>query len=486
MYRRSAKEITPTTRRRPTAPRRQPVRAHGTIAAVLVTTALLTAGCGRDSSGGTDGEGRPATAPGAAPSADFGDLKNVCGPGDPTGAPAKGVTDKEIQVGVLSDVGFTKNPEFPNAAKVFTEWCNDAGGIHGRQLVPTVRDTKLVEVRQRVIEACRDDFALVGGSAALDGLGVKERLSCLMPDFAAQVVQRQNEGSDLQVSVQPGGPSYFRNAGMLHWAVTEAYPGSAGDLGIIAGDSPVTKMSLDQRVETLKAFGGTITYTDLYPAQGVSNWTPYAQAIKNKGVKGLIFMGDFGSLAKLEQALTDMDYKLDWIDANNNAYGPAFLKLAGPEVLATQNNLADLMGTFPLEKAAANPATKQVIDLFAKYAPEAQVTMPAVKAFSAWLLFAKSAASCGDALTRKCLYEAARKETAWTGGGLQAPLDLSVQDAPVNCFNVEKATPDGWKPADFKPDRGAYRCGAKAYKLTGPYGRPATLKDVGKSMSDFK
>ncbi|NUU26350.1 MAG: ABC transporter substrate-binding protein [Streptomycetaceae bacterium] len=458
-----------------------------TLTTLAVAAALLAAGCGRDGSGrpAADGEGS-APSSGAPATGDFGDLQDICGPGSPSGSPAKGVTDKEIQLGVLSDIGFTKNPEFGDTAKVFTSWCNEAGGINGRKLVANVRDTKMMEARQRVIEACREDFALVGGSSGMDGLGTKERLSCLMPDFPAQVIQRENEGSDLQVSVQPGGPSYFRNAGMLHWAITEAWPASAGALGIISGDSPVTKVSLDQRVETLQAFGGTMAYTDLYPASGVSNWTPYAQSIKNKGVKGLIFMGDFRSLVKLEQALSDLDYKLDWIDSNNNAYGPAFLQLAGRQVLSTQNNIADLMGTFPLENAAANPATQQVVDLFAKYAPGAQVTMPAVKAFSSWLLFAKAAKSCGNEVTRKCVYEAARKETAWTGGGLQAPLDLSVQDAPVNCFNVEKATPDGWQAADFKPDRGAYRCGSTVYKLTGPYGRPATLADVGKSMSDFK
>jgi hypothetical protein len=197
-----------------------------------------------------------------------------------------------------------------------------------------------------------------------------------------------------------------------------------------------------------------------------------------------VFYGSFVELAKLEQVLTGMQYKLDWIDANSNAYAPAFLKLAGKS-LGYQNNVADLSGTFPLENAASSPATKQVADLFAKYAPQAQVTLPAVRAFAAWLLFAKAAASCGDALTRKCVYDAATKETAWTAGGLQAPLDLAKK-GPLPCFNVEKATPAGWKPAEFKPDKGAYRCDFTPVKLTGNYGKALTLADIGKSLSDFK
>jgi hypothetical protein len=367
---------------------------------------------------------------------------------------------------------------------VFTSWCNELGGIDGRKLVANTRDSKLTEVRQRMLESCRDDFAVVGGGSALDATGVADRLSCLLPAFPGQVSMVGNLSSDLQVT-SLNGASYNRYAGFYHWVLQEKYPESASAVGLIAGDSQITKILGGQTKEVLTASGGTVTYDDLYPAQGVSDWTPYAQSIKSKGVRGLVFLGDFASLAKLEQALTNIGYKLDWIDPNNNAYGPAFIQLAG-NALGFQNNVVDLSGNYPLEKAADNPATKQLVDLFAKYAPDAHVTLPAVHAFVAWLLFAKAAASCGDDLTRRCAYEAALKETAWTGGGLQAPVDLSEQDGPVTCFNVEKATPDGWKPADFKPDKGVYRCDAPSYKYKANYGKPATLADVGKSMNDVK
>jgi ABC-type branched-subunit amino acid transport system substrate-binding protein len=417
--------------------------------------------------------------------ADFGDLKGVCQPGKSTSAPGQGVTAGEIKVGTFSDVGFTKNPELVDAAKVFTSWCNDAGGINGRKLVSTTRDAKLMEVRQRMVEACGQDFALVGGSAAFDGLGVKDRLSCLLPDFPSQATAIEANGADLQIN-QIGGAQYSRYAGYYTWLLKEAYPSSAKSVGIITGDIPITKVLSAQGKEAVTTLGGNVTYNDLYPAAGVSDWTPYAQTIKSKNVKGLLFYGSFTELAKLEQVLTGMNYKLDWIDANSNAYGPAFLKLAGSKSLSYQNNLADVSGVFPLEKASTNPASQQLLDLFKKYAPNANVTLPTIRAFSAWLVFAKSAASCGDALTRKCVFEAALKETAWAAGGLQAPVDLSKQDAPLKCFNIEKATPEGWQPADFKPDESAYRCNTAPLKLTGNYGKPMTLADVGKSLSDLK
>jgi hypothetical protein len=457
------------------------------IPAVIAAAALLAAaGCGGHDSAGdaSDGDASPTKAAQQATAGDFGDLKKVCGPGDAKSSSAQGVTADTINLGVFSDVGFTKNSEFVDTAKVFTSWCNAAGGVGGRKLAATTHDSKLMEVRQRMLEACKTDFALVGGGAALDALGVKDRLSCLLPDFPGQIAQIQNLGSDLQLNEQ-NGASYSRYQGYYEWLLKEAYPDSAAHVGTIGGDVPVTKVIDAQAQEALKAAGAKITYKDLYPAQGVSDWTPYAQALKSKGVKGLVFNGDFVSLSKLEQVLTSINYKLDWIDANSNAYGPAFLQLAGKS-LDYQNNLADLSGVYPLEKAADNPATEQLVGLYKKYAPKTQLTMPAVRGFAAWLLFAKSAATCGDDLTRKCVYEAARKQAAWTGGGLLAPVDLSKSDAALKCFNVEKATSKGWQPAAFKPDEGAYRCNEPAYKFKGNYGKPLTLADVGKSMADVK
>ncbi|MGW5377924.1 ABC transporter substrate-binding protein [Nocardia sp. NPDC003999] len=450
------------------------------VAALAI--ALLVAGCGREGGGRGTGEGS-----GPAASGNFGDLTSVCQPGNAKTASAQGVTATEIEVGVFSDIGFTKNPDLVDAAKVFTSWCNAAGGINGRKLVTNLRDTKLMEVRQRMLESCREDFALVGGSAALDGLGVKDRLSCLLPEFPAQVTQTANTGSDLQL----GGGSSASEAvnpytGFQDWLIKEAYPGSAGAVGMINGDSPITKVMGEKMTESLTAAGAKIVYNDLYPLAGVSDWTPYAQAIKANNVKGLIFFGEFRYLAKLQDVLTSMNYKLDWIDANANSYNQSFLDVAKGS-LASQNNYADLSGTAPLDAAAQVPAVQQLKDLFKQYAPSSPITFQVLRAFQSWLLFAKSATSCGDNLTRACVYNAAHKETAWTGGGLQAPVDLSRPlSEQTRCFNVQQATPDGWKTADFEPNNGVFRCGFTPYKYTRDFGKPLTLADVGKSMSDLK
>ncbi|UGT61201.1 ABC transporter substrate-binding protein [Nocardia asteroides] len=452
----------------------------------LMAIALLIAGCGRD--GGSREETPTGGGNAPAASGDFGSLSDVCKPGSPGASSAQGVSDTEIEVGVFSDIGFTKNPDFVDAAKVFTSWCNAAGGINGRKISTNLRDAKLMEVRQRMLEACREDFFLVGGSAALDGLGVKDRLNCLLPEFPAQVTQTANTGSDLQLNA---GSTMSENVnpytGFQDWLINTAYPDSKGAIGMINGDNPITKVMGEKLTESLKAAGATITYSDLYPISGVPDWTPYAQAIKAANVKGLIFFGEFRYLAKLEEVLTSMNYKLDWIDANSNSYNEIFLDAAKTS-LGFQNNVADLTDTAPLSAAAKVPAVQQLKDLYAQYSPDSDITFQGLKAFGAWLLFAKAATACGDDLTRACVYNTAAKETKWTGGGLQAPVDLSKPFAEQpRCFNVQQATPDGWKPADFKPNtEGVFNCGFTPYKYTADFGKPLTLADVGKSIADLK
>ncbi|MFZ2239849.1 MAG: ABC transporter substrate-binding protein [Gordonia amarae] len=453
----------------------------------VAASALLVAGCG-----GRDGSGSEETASGgdntssSGVSSSFGDLGEVCGKGSAKGATAQGVTDTDIKIGVFSDVGFTKKAEFGDAAKVFTSWCNDNGGVAGRKITVNIRDTKLMGVRQEMVKACKEDFALVGGGAALDGLGTKDRLTCLLPSFPAQTSQVAALDSDLQIQPAPAQTfGYMPYYQFRKWLLTEAYPDSAQKVGIINGDSPVTKVLGDMQIESTEAAGGKFVYNNLYPASGVADWTPYAQAIKDKGVKGLIFYGQYEQLSKLEAVLTGMNYKLDWIDANNNSYSASFPKLLGKSA-DYQNNLVDLSGILPLE--STEPAMEQLTALYKKYAPGAEISGPAVRAFSSWLVFAKAATACGDKLTRSCLYEKIGAETAWTAGGLQAAQNLKPGEAPSGCFNIMKVTSKGWEAADFKPNEGAYRCDIDPKPMANKsrYGKGLTLADVGKSMSDVK
>ena len=90
------------------------------------------------------------------------------------------------------------------------------------------------------------------------------------------------------------------------------------------------------------------------------------------------------------------------------------------------------------------PATQQLIDLLQQYA-KAEPKALAINAFSAWLLWAAAAKSCGDNLTRACVMQKASSTANWTAGGLHAP------ETPGNggstdsaCFLALQATSKGF------------------------------------------
>lgn len=470
---------------------RAPIR---TLAALGVA-ALLAAGCSRaGSSSSTPTASTPASASssasgsaasgGAAAAGAFGSLTGVCHGGSASGSTDQGVTSSSIEVGVLTDEEFTKDPDLVNAAKVFTSWCNAAGGIDGRKVVADIEQTELMAVQAAMTSACGKDFVLAGGSAALDGLAVATRLKCLLPDFDAQPVMPQNAGSALQLGPYTYNFAYAAFAGYYKWLMTK-YPTSTQHVGVLSGASAITLPITQAVADTITADGGTVAYNGTFPVTGVTNWTPYAETLKSKGIKGLTFYGTPQTLVSLEQALDNIGYHLDWIDANTNAYGGAFVQLAG-KALSQQNNYADLPGIYPVEEAASNPAMEQLVKLYAQYVPGQPITLQAEQAWSMWLLFAQSAETCGSGLTRSCIYGAAVKQTAWTGGGITAPVDEAERQGAPNCFNIEQATPSGWQAAQFGANTGPYLCGENVVKLPAGFPLGTQLSSVGETLSDLK
>ena len=457
------------------------------VLAVLVAAGLLAAGCSR--AGGTNTPSQSSQPPqgSTASGASIGTLSDVCHGGNASGATDQGVTSSSISLGVLTDEGFTKDPQLVNAADVFTKWCNASGGIDGRKLVADIHQTDLMAVTSAETAACSDDFAEVGGSAALDGLGVDTRLKCLLPDFDAQEVMPQNAAAGLQFSPVDYNFVYAPYAGYYQWLL-DKYPDSKDHTAVVYGQAVVTTTD-DQMVNaTIEDLGGGTPLAISFPATGVTNWTPYAEQIKSRGIKGFTYFGVPADLVPIEQALDDIGYKVDWIDTDPDAYGTSFITSAG-STLSQEPNYADLSGVWPLEKASSSPVLTKMQQLYQEYAPGQPITLQAEQAWSMWLLFAVSAETCGSGLTRACVYDAALKQASWTGGGITSPENESAQDSPPNCFNVEQATTSGWQPASgFTPNTdGVFECGGvQAFKLGPSFVTGTQLSAVGQSLTNLK
>lgn len=465
------------------------MRSKFFIKTVICATALalVAAGCSRSDPGpgnaGTKGGGGdPPTASGA-----FGSLAEVCGPGNAKGATARGVTDSEIRVGTVADPGFVGRPglnqELFDTATVFTKWCNAAGGIAGREIKVDLLDAKLFDYRTRILEACQNNFALVGGGAVFDDTGQKDRLECLLPDIAGFVVSTQARGADLMVQVVPN-PLDSLPIGDYKW-LAKRFPNSIDKVGALTGSLPATILVKDQAIEGAESVGMKVIYDGQYNVAGEPTWAPIAQTIKSKGLKGILWTGEPENLAKLEVGLANIGYKVDWIRADANHYDQKLQVTGGESIASTYVRSV----VYPFEKASENPATQQYLDLYKKYAPSAKAkTYLGVQAFSAWVLFARSAKACGNKLTASCLLDEAKRigSTTWTGGGLHAAMNIREQEA-TECFSLLLANPKGFTLPNISANDSIFNCTAgNVLTLKGDYGKGTKLADVGKTIADLK
>lgn len=456
---------------------------------LLLAVAMVAAACGRDDKE-TGGETSSTTAgntdSGGSSTGAFGTSDAVCKKGSPSGSPAQGVTPSEVKIGTMADPGFAGRPgldqELFDAATVFAEWCNEAGGINGRKIVVNQRDAALFNVKARMTEACAEDFMLVGGGVVFDQDGVETRLTCLMPEIAGYAVSPQQRGSDLLVQPLPNDTKTLPVGDYKYLA--KKYPDATKAYGVLTGDVDTTKIVARQGDEAVSSMGWKKVYDDVYPPTGVTDWTPYAQKIKDEGVKGLLWTGEAENLGKLLVALNDIGYELDFVRTDANHYDQKLIDTGGSAV----KNVYVRSAFAPFETAEPGSPTQEYLDAFDKYLPNGKAkALLGLQAWSAWLLFATAANECGNDLTRKCVYDSAKKISDWTGGGLHSTSDLTSGKAP-ECFTELIASPSGFKiVSDLKPNEGIYRCDpGNVYTLTGDYPQGVTLADVGKTEADFK
>ena len=482
--------------------------SHHRLAAAALVVALLAvvAGCSRSSSNntstGSTAGSTNTTSSGAPMNGQFGTITDpVCGKapsgsattvaaanvGATTGLNVQGVTDSSIRIGTISDVGYSGYPglnqELYDASDVFASWCNALGGINGHKIQIDHLDAKLFQYQSVIQTACQQDFALVGGGGVFDNQGQADRLKCLLPDFPGYVVTPQARGSNIQVQATNGGSNTAVNFGLANY-LNQKFPTAGQAVGYITGNTATTITNKQQYQEAGAKLGWKTVYDAQYNAVGEATWLPFAQAIKDKGVKGLYYVGSAANLAPLLTSLAQINYKLDWVAGPQNMYDPALVKQAGAALTLNPVYINDATTPFT---ATDVPAMPQYAQLFKTYLPHGLSTASlGLNAFSAWLLFAQSAKTCGKDITRLCVYQNGIHTTSFDGGGISGPLNPSTPEIPTPCFVPVEASPNGFAIINYKANHGPYNCSPKnVFKLTGSYGQSVTFAP-GQSLSGLK
>jgi hypothetical protein len=445
--------------------RHQSTRPRRAAVALLAALALAGASCSRDEGETETGvdttvAGGDTTAPedvSRLDAAGFGDLENVCQDGDATGATDTGVTDDSIQLGTITDKGFQARPglneEMYDTAVAFANWCNEHGGINGREIVVADRDAALTDFNARIIDACSQDFALVGGGAVLDEADNGGRVACGLPNISGYVVSEIARSADLQVQPVPN-PTGRLSFG-VYQVIADQSPELIDRYGVITSSFGSVVNVRDDTVAAAEDLGFSTVYSEEYNSAGESNWRPFVDAMQAADVQVMDFVGEPTFFGQLLESMDQAGYRPAVMILNANFYDRTFAENAG----TFAENVHVRLQYTPLELADENPATADYLELMERYNPDGKVALLGMQSLSAFLLFAQSAAACGADLTRACLLEEAGSVTEWTAGGLHAPQD-PASNTPSPCFVTLDVSAEGFAVNEelTEPTDGIFNC----------------------------
>ena len=443
--------------------------------AVLLVLVLLANACG----GARRGDDSASTANTTAAMSDeasgrFGTLDSPCGPGDATGATDQGVTDQVIRIGFGDDAGYQGAPglnhQASDAVEAFVAWCNDQGGINGREVDGTYYDAKVTEVTNVMTEACAKEFFLVGELFVFDDGQEPTRRNCELPAVPAAAGTAQF--ADAPLKWEPLPSAIDRSSVYGGARLQEMYPEQVKNAGVIFGDYAVMRDRKDQVVEAFTALGWQFASecSFAYSIAGEADWKPLIQRFKNCGAEVVYYVGaPAPSFENALDAANQLEYRPIWY-ADTNAYDESF---AAWNKDGFADNVYFRMGFVPLEEAGQVPAVQQFLDIVEGHGGDPNQI--GEQAASAFLLWATAARACGSELTRACVGQQLDDMHEWTGGGLHAAADPGNNEPPTCGLLMGMHRNEFVRVSPEEP--GTYQCDPSyVYEVTGDV---VTRHDIG-------
>ncbi len=397
--------------------------------------ALFATACGSSGRSDSSTDTSSTDGGGGGGSETFGDLASPCGEGDASGATQQGVTDQSITITYGDDAGYPSSPglnhEMSDAMEAMIKWCNDQGGINGREVIGNYGDAQITEVVNQMTEACQTAFMLVGEGWSLDSAQEETRLGCnlaAVPTYSVSAAFAN--GKDM---IQPVPNPIDYTPVEIAAAMQKQFPDKITKSAVMFANYAATIDTKDKVLASYPDFGFTfLDCPQSYNIAGESDWKPFAQRLKDCGAEVVYFTGSpFPNFENLLDAAAQIDYKPIWI-TDANFYDLAFAQW---NTSGNADNVYVREAFIPLEEASSNPATQDYIDIVKGNGGD--VNQLGMQSASAFLLWATGAKACGSTLTSACVMEELGKVTDWTGGGLHAPTTPS-SNKPPDCGLVLK------------------------------------------------
>jgi hypothetical protein len=409
---------------------------------LLAVVGLVGAACGSeredaDTSSATTAAGGTAASTTAPAAVTFGDLASPCGKGDAKGATQQGVTDTQITIGYGDDAGFASSPGLnhhqSDAIKAMIKWCNEQGGINGRQIVGKYGDAKILEVNNVMLDMCKSVFMLVGQGWSLDSLQEETRVGCKMASIPAWGVSPEFANGPLTVQPVPNPVDLtpVQNAAQI----AKQFPDKITKTAVMYANYAATIDTKDKVLESYPPFGFQfLNCPQEYNINGEPDWKPFINSLKSCGAEIVYFTGSpIPNFQNVLLAAQQLSYKPIWV-VDANFYDQAFADWNGQNG-GVADNVHARMAFIPFEEASSNKATADYVKIV--QANKGDIALLGAQATSAFLLWATAAKACGSNLTSQCVLDEAKKVTKWTGGGLHAETNPGTNQPPQCGFSLK-------------------------------------------------
>jgi Periplasmic binding protein len=388
----------------------------------------------------------------------------ICESGPGGSSSVRGVSTKAIHIAVFNDAGSTIEPglekEFVQWANAFADWCNASGGIDGRHIVIDDEDAALFNAAQVTGQACQSDFMAVGGGMALDEPSVPVRVGCGLGQISGYTVSDASQTAGDQVNPNNFNPRYVP-AG-YYAALAKKYPQAVKKAAMGGQNNPSILEPMHKQEDAAQALGWKVVDFQI-PPLSVTDWTPYIQELRTKGVTA-VWPSTDAIIGPYLQAMSTAAYKPAFVLLGTQFYNSTLTSaMAGLQLPPIYVETS----WWPIEIASQNPSTQQMVQVMHKYASGDAIDFDDEEGAEAWLLWAKSASACGANLTVSCVLTNAAAQKNWSAGGIQAPVAQLVPSdqnpVPSPCFALLKASPRGFSydKSITQPTQSIWNCSPK-------------------------
>jgi ABC-type branched-subunit amino acid transport system substrate-binding protein len=419
--------------------------AGDTSSAAGTTTGGTTAGGGTTATTGAAG----ASGTGSGGGGHGGGGHDGGGAGGPAGASCDGfqngpgITDSEITIGNASDISGPVPGLFESsqdAVKAYVAYFNSSSDICGRKLKLVTYDSRTDAGADQAnyAKGCAETFAMVGSMSAFDSGGAATTQSCGLPDIRSAAVTRVRNSCTTCFPAQSNNTGEWENAPGVF--IKKNYPDAAAHAAALY-------INAGAAAENGPASARAMTKQGLHfdVVQGIDvaefNYAPYAQQLKDKGVKVVFWTGAYQQSVRLAQAFQQVGYEPDLYLRDPTDYIPDFVSSGGDAVDGT----VVFMNFVPFEEANTNQEMQLYLGWLQQVSPGAAPTFFGVYSWSAARLFVEKALALGGKLSRSTLVDALRKTDNWTANGLTAPQHVGSKRTG-DCWRFLQLSGGSWQP----------------------------------------